>query len=822
MPSIAMATHNFGMIDSCKRDCVECWMQFKTATLPGLDERDDGELVMKLSDDNAREIAKNFASEAEADRLYIQTKLAECGDAIRSRWKKKSKDKRELMLLEAEPELYRYNSGVSRIDGCDPEAVEEATHLIARVRNSQLLPDLNTETLKEDPMRLLSLLHHRSTSKLEDWVLFDAAQMTESVEHGVLSRQYNECCVVMYGSRYGDLVSWTASECHRWDIVGYPRAVLVLEAQSVLMGFLRKMVDIIVPQEPSGGSSGWRALTAAGFKASGEVEHWSSFSNQAFSAPPVFDPETALRRARAQLAAAEDHLTSLQTDPAYLHSLLAKQRRGDHFPGLTSEKMWQYLVCGAVLSQITHVGALRDLVDECARVVHSYESFKDRFKRGTSLPEGYERALNALGLLCLNNHHKERLRLADLIPLAPGFRRNHRYVTTADGELMIKLHNIENCSDPMDIPESLFRLEPLLSGLYMLSERHDEIESPYLMGFIDDHLAHATDKERARIDQTPYDHLSRMTVYREIWATMRMTRPLVSLSAFNYEKATEEEKRRRTWRRYGRSPRELTSVQRKMLSKLLSVLYATPMPAGKKGEMWLDKAKEARKRLAEFWAYVRQVRRRQIADSGLTVADIEEEVAILAADQTEEYIAEVKAEVGMVERTIAAYRAATQDDGSAEVQTMWGDAGSQKIELPIGRVKPKTRAATGVAEAVDIAEDDTLVEPPPGRIAVNAESLRIFARMFPMSAEVALKGVVRWQQFVTAMADAGCSATHTGGSAVSFDVKASTGKGGTIVFHKPHPDPEVDAVKLQSMGKRLRKWFGWDGDVFVEREKEKK
>lgn len=53
--------------------------------------------------------------------------------------------------------------------------------------------------------------------------------------------------------------------------------------------------------------------------------------------------------------------------------------------------------------------------------------------------------------------------------------------------------------------------------------------------------------------------------------------------------------------------------------------------------------------------------------------------------------------------------------------------------------------------------------------------------------------------------------TQSSGSAVSFKNDM-----GTIVFHQPHPDPTIDPIMLLSMGKRLRKWFGWDAGVFVE------
>jgi hypothetical protein len=66
------------------------------------------------------------------------------------------------------------------------------------------------------------------------------------------------------------------------------------------------------------------------------------------------------------------------------------------------------------------------------------------------------------------------------------------------------------------------------------------------------------------------------------------------------------------------------------------------------------------------------------------------------------------------------------------------------------------------------------------------------------------------------MVDVGFSVTHRGGSAVSFK-----GDRGVIVFHRPHPEPNIDPVMLSSMGKRLRKWFDWGRDSFVARTKQK-
>ena len=82
--------------------------------------------------------------------------------------------------------------------------------------------------------------------------------------------------------------------------------------------------------------------------------------------------------------------------------------------------------------------------------------------------------------------------------------------------------------------------------------------------------------------------------------------------------------------------------------------------------------------------------------------------------------------------------------------------------------------------------------------------------------------MVKWAQLATAMPNAECFGQRVSGSVVSFTMprsRAINGNGDRIVFHKLHLEQEIDQVRLLSMGKRLRKWFGWDSEVFVERER---
>lgn len=94
-------------------------------------------------------------------------------------------------------------------------------------------------------------------------------------------------------------------------------------------------------------------------------------------------------------------------------------------------------------------------------------------------------------------------------------------------------------------------------------------------------------------------------------------------------------------------------------------------------------------------------------------------------------------------------------------------------------------------------------ESSPVRIAVKTPSMDIFASMFSRAEPQQTRA--RWEDLVRAMADAGFSATHGGGSAVTFDDKQ--GQKGAITVHRPHPDSVLELIKLRAIGRRLTKWL---------------
>lgn len=192
-------------------------------------------------------------------------------------------------------------------------------------------------------------------------------------------------------------------------------------------------------------------------------------------------------------------------------------------------------------------------------------------------------------------------------------------------------------------------------------------------------------------------------------------------------------------------------------------------------------------------------------------------------EQTEEYATQVTAEVdqAMTQRelakttkTAAEIRAAGEPQDGQQAWRAGSQQSASAKPLPT-RTKMKTRPetqdsppqSTQIVEEKKETEDDDVNRP---RVTVKKDNLNILSKLYPDSKT---KGSVKWTNFVEAMIDAGFAVIQGSGSAVSF--KYTDGK--MIVFHRPHPEPVVDPIMLQAFGKRLRKYFGWERDVFEER-----
>jgi hypothetical protein len=151
---------------------------------------------------------------------------------------------------------------------------------------------------------------------------------------------------------------------------------------------------------------------------------------------------------------------------------------------------------------------------------------------------------------------------------------------------------------------------------------------------------------------------------------------------------------------------------------------------------------------------------------------------------------------------------------NSEIQTGWGN--TPEVVKPTGatKAKPKTRGElSSIGRDLENLNISDNVQEAPAKVPVKKSAFEVFSKLFPRRG--GSKGVL-WDNFVDAMAKAGFISRRSGGSAVTFEPSGESiwfGQG-SIVFHHPHPNSTIDPVMLISIGKRMKKWFGWGQDTF--------
>jgi hypothetical protein len=155
------------------------------------------------------------------------------------------------------------------------------------------------------------------------------------------------------------------------------------------------------------------------------------------------------------------------------------------------------------------------------------------------------------------------------------------------------------------------------------------------------------------------------------------------------------------------------------------------------------------------------------------------------------------------------------------LQTTWGEPAAP-IVVQLSQTKPKVKTrptAPPVSSTDDTTWDAEPVASLPSSQAsmpVSSDSLTLFTRMF--TADPSTPGEIYWTEFVSAMADAGCSVMPGGGSCFTFTHVDEEGQKHSMVFHRPHPEPSMSKERLRSFGSRLNRRWGWSEETFCLKE----
>ncbi|ORY69528.1 uncharacterized protein BCR38DRAFT_471018 [Pseudomassariella vexata] len=588
----------------------------------------------RLLDKEAEAITNDYIEHIAQNREYLAQRLQSRADLLMSRWRKRSTEKRQALLTEAAPDIALLSWTLPRYS-YDPERKLIDARTLTR-RRQLLAPWLNIEVLKNNPMVLYALLHYRVAYPPQDWAAFDCRQLTLSWACGWIDVDYSPKCVVMYGPRYGELVNWSEGPAHRSDILGFPRARLVLEVQGYIMAVLRSVVDKILEgadETLDPRALNWAALTGnAGFGHTGEVEFWSPYTNQAFSAPPKLELNYLLSLAKTRLDSTADHLWNLQCDVAYMRRYLKVLGDMTIFK-LAEKEHAASRIADELLREVFDHFWWRWLEIECRHVAEIQHRFQDGIHPGHPLPTPYDRALSGLEIILVDQVIYRAQRLGGQIPFSKGFSRH--WTLKRESGIPKGMSRLTRTT-PTNTQESLEndQLDWILTQLQGHPGRQTHFEHSLLFNMLQSHLA-SNSREKSRLDERMYGILSDLSTCHEMLVAILLNRPQNKNG--NMDDYSAEE--RGGWKRLRNHSK--IAPQRDLEaagSKLLDDFAATKLTGVPKSMKTLQCFRDAHVAMKEFWSSMRVIVKNMLANSAFSDHELRSLLNVMEANESPEYI----------------------------------------------------------------------------------------------------------------------------------------------------------------------------------------
>ncbi|THY34824.1 hypothetical protein D6D01_01833 [Aureobasidium pullulans] len=582
---------------SCEQQFIRKELQNKTlymyeAVVPAVD---------------AKSLLSRYTTQINTDRAYLADRCDRFGDTILSRWRKKSYNKRETLILQADSTIEKEAWFRLRIDGVGMLWQD----VRKQHRNQWLLPYMSTEIMKSNPSVLLGLIYNRVRYSPEEWAPFDSDLIREGFSSGQLGLEYcGHYGVLMHGVEYGKLVPWNKEAAERWDIIGYPRARLIVEAQALMFSRLRSIVDLILDRvntlDSMRASDKWQQTMRAGSKQSGRVELWSDYINQPFSRPPQFDVDYYCSVAKARMQAAEDHLWLLQTDLSYTRRFIKLMAVGEAYT-----TGWKHeLIAQDMHLCMEEYMLWQELNEAWSCVRDHYRRFRDNIYPGQPLPHRLEPNLALLELALLRNMEKRVRHLSAHVPQRPGFQHLYKITMNTDETGLSRGRIDRACQTPTNVLYYADPLDWIVGQLRCHPDEEHRFDHAELFARPEAHLAEANAEERGRFDETIYEKMSSFAALHEMLSAVRLHRP-----AFNFrdEKGLHDLLKLNSTAFTRRLVPDGAPIRAYPFpSKYLKIFDQTAPASGKKTEEWLERRTAERRALGTFWNQARETLRLEL------------------------------------------------------------------------------------------------------------------------------------------------------------------------------------------------------------------
>ncbi|KAK3671183.1 hypothetical protein LTR78_008984 [Recurvomyces mirabilis] len=241
----------------------------------------------------------------------------------------------------------------------------------------------------------------------------------------------------------------------------------------------------------------------------------------------------------------------------------------------------------------------------------------------------------------------------------------------------------------------------------------------------------------------------------------------------------------------------------------------------------------AHESLAGFWKSFRKDKRKLLKRSGASKEGIREVVEMISYDKSAEHGLRIDEACTALDEAFAKQESKrnVRDNGRKRRPQDIVANGHMlllpptatlpmlKIErLTLAEPKQKIKTRRSDSAAIVPILDISMQEEHHPKIEISAASLALLQRMFTPIACSKATADIKWNEFNSAVVDAGCTFKYGGGSSVTYTFRGATGDG-CVMVHRPHPDPTIDPIMLGSFGKNFAVSLGWEGESFVLRRK---
>lgn len=404
-------------------------------------------------------------------------------------------------------------------------------------------------------------------------------------------------------------------------------------------------------------------MTVADFKHPAEIESWSLYANQAFSAPLRFDVAALLSRAHAQLNAIKDHLWSLQTNPSYTRRYMRTINQGEVHKLFNKDTNGLGLVGSLYYNVLEHI-QWQWVIAALEKVEAAQRRFRDNIFPGQRLPPSFDRALGELELTLVNLARRAVFFLGGTYFERPGFQA--RYTSTYD---QAARRGIARLKVPLT-KQQVFKSDPLEWVVHQMTGYPDDMnsyENAFLSSFLEEHFRSSPPAERARVDEILYHQITDLAASQELLASVRTHRPQ-NRAADTRELSETECPWKNTIELFAVDFQGQSPIWKRLPSMLMNDFYRADWPSGAKNAAWLERSQELHRGLNAFWAEMKAAVAHTLKSSlALSPDVIEATLKVITASSSPEYCRAIEAETDKILAGIAK----TSSTSHAEASQDW-------------------------------------------------------------------------------------------------------------------------------------------------------